>query len=146
MADTRVQVEVEDWVRRQWLPSQLNQQFFRERVQLSSGGMFDYDAVSADKRTIVSISTSGSITSSGKHAVGKLQKIRADMFFMLLTPNVDRKIMVFTEKDMCERCNAEVVAGRAPKEIEFMYAEIPNALQAKLVESRDKAAREVKPQ
>lgn len=146
MADTRVQVEVEDWVRRQWLPSQLNQQFFRERVQLSSGGVFDYDAVSADKRTIVSISTSGSIMSSGRQGTGKMHKIRADMFFMLLTQNVDRKIMVFTEKDMFERCMAEVAAGRAPKEIEFMYAEIPDVLKVKLVESRDKAAREVKPQ
>jgi hypothetical protein len=146
MADTRIQVEVEDWIRRQWLPSELNQQFFRERVQLSSGGMFDYDAVSADKRTIVSISTSGSITLSGKQGAGKMHKIRADMFFMLLTPNVDRKIMVFTEKDMYERCMKEIVAGRAPKEIEFMHAEIPDVLKIKLVESRDKAAREVKPQ
>jgi hypothetical protein len=111
---------------------------------LSCGGVFDYDAVSADRKTIICISTSSSITSGGKHGVGKLQKIRADMFFMLLTPNVERKIIVFSEKDMFEKCKAETVAGRAPKEIEFMYADIPGALRAKLVESRKKAAREVK--
>jgi hypothetical protein len=145
MADTRTQVEVEDWIRRQWLPAQLKQQFFRERMPLSCGGVFDYDAVSADRRTIVSISTSSSMTSSGKHGVGKLQKIRADMFFMLLTPNVERKIIVLTEKDIFEKCKAEIAAGRAPKEIAFMYADIPDALRTKLVESRKKAAREVKP-
>jgi hypothetical protein len=145
MADTRTQVEVEDWIRRQWLPTQFNQQFFRERMPLSSGGVFDYDAVSADKRIIVSISTSGSITSGGKKGIGKLQKIRADMFFLLLTPNVDKKIIVFTEKDMYEQCKSETASGRAPKEIEFMCADIPDVLRAKLVESRNKASREVKP-
>jgi len=146
MADTRTQVEVEDWIRREWLPVQFSQQFFRERMPLSSGGVFDYDAVSSDRKIIVSISTSGSMTSGGKQGVGKLQKIRADMFFMLLTPNVERKIIVFTEKDMFEKCKNETVAGRAPKEIEFLYVQIPDALQLKLIESRKKAAREVKPE
>ena len=146
MADTRTQIEVEDWIRRQWLTAQFNQQFFRDRMPLSSGGVFDYDAVSTDRKTIVSISTSGSMTSGGKRGAGKLQKIRADMFFMLLTPNVERKIIVLSEKDMFEKCKAETAAGRAPKEIEFMYADIPDALRAKLIESRNKAAKEVKPE
>jgi hypothetical protein len=47
---------------------------------------------------------------------------------------------------MFEKCKAETAAGRAPKEIEFMYADIPDALRAKLVESRNKAAKEVKPE
>lgn len=146
MADTRTQVEVEDWVRREWLPSKFNQQFSRERMPLSSGGVFNYDAVSADKKIIVSISTSGSITSGGKQGAGKLQKIRADMFFLLLTPNVDKKIIILTEKDMFEKCKSETTSGRAPKEIEFMYADIPHTLRAKLIESRKKAARESKPE
>ena len=145
MADTRVQVEVEDWIRRNWLPAKFNQQFFRDRMPLSSGGVFDYDAVSADRKIAVLISTSGSITSGGKRGVGKLQKIRADMLFLLLTPNVEKKMIVLTEKDMYEQCIAEIAAGRAPKEIEFMYAEIPDALRVKLAESREKASREVKP-
>ena len=29
MADTRVQLEAEDWIRREWLPRQFNQQFRR---------------------------------------------------------------------------------------------------------------------
>ena len=52
MADTRVQLEVEDWVRKQWMPSEFGQRFSRERVRLDSGGMFDFDAVSADESTV----------------------------------------------------------------------------------------------
>lgn len=145
MADTRIQLEVEDWIRRNWLLAKFSQQFFRDRMTLSSGGVFDYDAVSADRKIVVLISTSSSITSSGKHGVGKLQKIRADMFFLLLTPNVERKIIVFSEKDMFEQCMVEIANGRAPKEIEIMHAEIPDTLRMKLVESREKASREVRP-
>ena len=112
---------------------------------LSSGGVFDYNAVSVNRKIVVLISTSGSITSGGKRGVGKLQKIRADMFFLLLTTNVEKKIIVLTEKNMYEQCIAEIAAGRAPKEIEFMYAEIPDTLRVKLAESREKASRKVRP-
>ena len=81
MADTRVQLEVEDWVRREWMPHKLGQQFSRERVRLSSGGVCDFDAVSSDRRIVAAISTSGAVTAGGKHAVGKLLKIRSDCFF-----------------------------------------------------------------
>jgi hypothetical protein len=40
MADTRMQLEVEDWVRREWMPGKFGQPFFRERVRLSPGGVF----------------------------------------------------------------------------------------------------------
>lgn len=48
MADTRVQLDVEDWLRRNWMPTQYGTSFFRERLRLRSGGVFDFDAVSAD--------------------------------------------------------------------------------------------------
>jgi len=38
MADTRVQLEVEDWVHREWMPRRFGQSFFRERVKLCNGG------------------------------------------------------------------------------------------------------------
>jgi hypothetical protein len=146
MADTRTQVEVEDWIRREWLPAQFDQQFSKAIIKLSPGGVFNYDAVSEDKRIVVSISTSGLTTSGGNQGAGKLQKIRADMYFMLLTPNVEKKIVVLTGKDMFKKCSKEVEAGRVPKEIEFMCAEIPDSLRVKLVESQKNAAKEVKPE
>lgn len=78
MADTRIQIEVEDWVRLNWMPQQFGQKFCRERLPLSSGGVFDFDAVSEDRKIVATISTSGAKTVTGKHAVGKLLKIRSE--------------------------------------------------------------------
>jgi hypothetical protein len=124
------------------MPDQLKQNFFRERLYLSSGGVFDFDAVSGDKTVAVTISTSGARTATGKYAVGKMHKIRSDMFFLLLA-DVKRRIVILTEKDMYEQCLKEREAGRVPKEIEFIHAEIPGELNRRLVAARARASGEV---
>jgi hypothetical protein len=144
MADTRVQLEVEDWVRREWMPSAFHQRFRRERVPLTSGGVFDFDAVSDDDAIVGTISTSGSSTAGGKLAVGKLLKIRSDMLFLLLA-KASRRIVVLTEQDMHELCMKERDGGRVPPEIEFVLAEIPELLRVKLAKARKSASDEVKP-
>lgn len=141
MADTRVQVEVEDWVRREWMPQHFGQQFFRERVKLSSGGFFDFDAVSADRKFVATISTSGALTASRKYAVGKMMKIRSDMYFLLLTA-AERKVVVLTERDMYDRCLKEITCGRVPPSIELAHVKIPEDLEARLQASRRIASRE----
>jgi hypothetical protein len=82
MADTITQLEVEDWVREKWLPLQFGQTFHREKLRLSSGGVFDFDAVSSDRRIAASISTSAAATAGGRSAADKLMKLRADMLFL----------------------------------------------------------------
>jgi hypothetical protein len=139
-----VQLEVEDWVRREWMPQHFGQNFYRERLRLTSGGVFDFDAVCQDQQMVASISTSGSKTASGKHAVGKLLKIRSDMFFLLLV-NASRRIIVLTEADMYDLCLREKNAGRIPDSIEFAYAEIPSELAGRLTTARGSASREVLP-
>jgi hypothetical protein len=62
MADTRIQIEVEDWVRRNWMPTHFGVSFSRERLLVQSGGVFDFDAVSEDHSIVATISTSGSKT------------------------------------------------------------------------------------
>jgi hypothetical protein len=71
MADTRVQLEVEDWVRQEWMPQHFGVNFYRERLKIRSGGVFDFDAVSADKSIVATISTSGAKTSGGKYAAAR---------------------------------------------------------------------------
>lgn len=144
MADTRVQREVEDWIRREWMPAQFGQAFHRDRIALSPGGVFEFDAVSQDRQVIASISTSGAVTASGKNAVGKQTKIRADMYFLLLGVTA-RRIVVLTEKDMFEWCENERQAGRVPHSIEVRLADIPQALRRELQASRAVASREVTP-
>src|SRR5690242_13777172 len=107
MADTRVQLEVEDWVRETWMTGQYGQQFSRNRVRLSSGGVFDFDALSADRSTVACISTSSGKTASGKHGVGKLMKLRSDMLFLTMAEGVSRRLLVLTEPDMFTTCEKE---------------------------------------
>ena len=144
MADTRVQLEVEDWVRREWMAQRFGQQFFRERVKLSPGGVCDFDAVSADRKIVAAISTSGALTAGGKQGVGKMLKIRSDMYFLLLAA-ADRRLVVLTESDMHERCVKEATIGRVPSSIEFVCAKIPVELEARLRVSRGAASDEVFP-
>ncbi len=144
MADTRPQVAAEDWVRQSWLPQRFGQPFRRERLKLTSGGVFDFDAVSQDNGIVVSISTSAPMTSGGKAGVGKLQKIRADMLFLMLV-RARQKFVVLTEPDMHEACLREVEAGRAPSEIGFLHAELPAELRQRVADARRAASIEVQP-
>lgn len=136
MADTKVQLEVEDWVRENWLSKRLERPFYRNRIALTSGGVFDFDAVSDDKRIVACISTSGGKTASGKLAVGKLLKLRSDMLFLILAKGVDRRLLVLTEPDALELCRKEKAGGRVPPEIEILLAEISDELRTKLQAAR----------
>ncbi|HEY1924875.1 MAG TPA: hypothetical protein VGG58_06460 [Candidatus Acidoferrum sp.] len=139
MADTRVQLEVEDWVRRNWMLTHFGMKFSRERLPLRSGGVFDFDAVSDDRSIVATISTSGSKTSGGKHAVGKILKLRSDMLFLTMV-KTSRRVMVLTERDMCDQCEKEAAGGRVPPEIEFVCAIIPDELRIRLVTARQTAS------
>jgi hypothetical protein len=141
MADTRIQLEVEDWIRRNWMPAYFGGKFSRQRLRLRSGGVFDFDAVSEDCSIVAAISTSGSKTSGGKNAVGKILKLRSDMLFLTMV-EAKRRVIVLTENDMLEQCKKESAGGRVPKEIEFVCAQIPAELSTRLIAARLKASGE----
>ncbi|PJI37618.1 hypothetical protein [Ferrovibrio sp.] len=143
MAHTGVQIEVEDWVRENWMSDQFQQRFYRNRIKLESGGVFDFDAVSEDKSIAACISTSGGKTSRGKLAVGKLHKLRSDMLFLHMAVGVTQKLMILTELDMLELCEKEKTNGRTPSDIAFRHAPIPEDLQARLIKAREIASKEM---
>jgi hypothetical protein len=145
MADTRVQLEVEDWVREKWMQDALGQPFFRNRVKLSSGGVFDFDALSGDRSIVACISTSAGKTSGGKNGVGKLMKLRSDMLFLTMAEGVTRRLLVLTERDMHEVCAKELSGGRVPAGIEILLADIPADLRERLDRARQVASQEVDP-
>jgi len=142
MADTRVQLQIEDWVRRRWLPEKYGHQFRPAHLQLKAGGYFDFDAVSTDDTIIANISTSSGITAGGNLPTAKLQKLRADMLFLLMVP-ATRRLIVLTERNMYDLCQKEKKSGRVPIEIEFVHAELPADLASKLAVSRQKASEEM---
>jgi hypothetical protein len=115
--------------------------FSRERLRLRSGGVFDFDAVSDDHSIVATISTSGAKTSGGKQAVGKILKLRSDMLFLTMV-EARQRIIVLTERDMCDYCEKEKAAGRIPPEIDFICAIIPDDLRSRLVAARLKSSEE----
>ncbi len=144
MADGRVQLEAEDWVRRHWLKHRLGQIFTRERLPLDAGGQFDFDAVSLDKTIAVNISTNGGKTAAGRPAMPKLNKLRSDILFLLMA-QVQRRILVMTDRDMFDLCQNERTKGRLPTRIELLHAEVPPELENRLKNARRIAAEEVTP-
>lgn len=145
MADTRVQLEVEDWVRDNWMRNRYGKEFHRSRLRLSAGGVFDFDAVSYDKTIVASISTSGGKTRTGKLAVGKLMKLRSDMLFLQMLESPCSKLIVLTDSSMLTVCKKEGDSGRTPPGIDFVLAEIPDELERRLVQARIAASKEVTP-
>ncbi|MGA2266064.1 MAG: hypothetical protein ABSH10_06490 [Phycisphaerae bacterium] len=141
MADTRDQLEAENWVRNEWMPSQYGQKFSKKKVPLTSGGVFEFDAVSDDGTILAAISTSEGTTSSGRRASGKVKKIYSDIYFLLLTKD-KRRIIIFTEQSMHERFQKEKTRGRVDHTIEFVCAELPETLINKLRVSRKVASQE----
>jgi len=127
------------------MQEKFGQPFHRDRIRLKSGGLFDFDAVSADQSIVASISTSSAKTSSGKHAVGKMMKLRSDMLFLLMAELPTRRFIVLTEKCMLENCEKEKSGGRVPQEIQFLLAEIPAELSSRLAAARNLASKEVQP-
>ena len=143
MAETKTQLEIEDWIQREWLSGKFRQRFIKDTVRLTSGGMFEFDAVSVDESIVACISTSGLTTSGGKPGSGKRHKIRSDLFFLLLTPSSKQRLMVFTEQDMYEFWLKEQKNGRVPRDIQFLIAAIPMELREKLSHAKAKSAEEV---
>jgi hypothetical protein len=143
MADTRVQLEIEDWVRENWMLQKFGQSFYRNRLKLSTGGVFDFDAVSEDKTIAACISTSAAKTSGGKAGSGKLFKLRSDMLFLLLAEGLRKKLIILTDGTMHAACLKEASGKRIPQGIEFLLASIPDPLQLRLIEARTAASKEV---
>ena len=132
MADTRVQVVTEDWIRCEWMLRRYGRYFSSERANLSSGGVFSFDAVSDGGAIVANISTSGLKTAHGSHGSGKVLKVRSDLFFLLLAEST-RKLMLLTETDMHEYWLKEAGNGRVPGCIEFVHVSIPRDLDLKLM-------------
>lgn len=144
MANSKIQIEIENWIRTNSLPEMYHQRFFPMHLRLETGGYFDFDAVSEDSSIVANISTSNSVTASGKNASAKIQKLRSDMLFLIMT-TVKTRLIVLTEKDMYDFCSQEKLNGRVPSGIDFVHVEIPSALKELLQKAKKSASEEVSP-
>jgi hypothetical protein len=144
MANTGVQRDVERWVCHTWLKRKYHREFSPQRVRLTPGGVFQFDAVSEDQRVAACISTSSAKTASGKHAAGKIHKIRSDMLFLLLA-RARHRVAVFTERDMLYFWRDERAHGRLPKNIELVSVTLPRPLNQRLRRARRRSSQEARP-
>jgi hypothetical protein len=144
MADSKSHRSAEVWIRENWLPLALGQPFTKRRLDLISGGQFEFDGVSKDRTIAVCVSTNGGIRATGGKASTKLHKIRSDVMFLLLA-NVERRIVVLADKAMHDLCMVEFNNGRLPQNVEFHLAEVPDVMLVDLAAARAIAAAEVTP-
>lgn len=144
MANTRAHKLAEQWIAAQWLPQRFGQAFAETQMPLSPGGVFNFDAVSEDRRIVANISTSAKVTGRGNHGTAKVQKIRSDIYLLLLVA-AERKLIVLSEPDMHAWWLGEAARKRVPAEVEFLHAILPDDLQATLLASRQRASQEVTP-
>lgn len=145
MADSSPQLAVAEWINREWLPHHLGEAFFRAKVGLVSGGEHSFASVNADKSAVGTICTSASVTSSGKTAVGKVTKVRADLYYLLMA-QTKRRFVVFIDPGMDAFFREERRKGQIPSDIGFMLADgIPEELMTRLRAAQRSASDEVSP-
>lgn len=146
MADSRTQREVEAWIVTNELPRLFGGSFAKRRMKLAWGGEFECDAVSDDGHTVVCISTSCCKTASGRNAIGKFHKIKADAFY-LLAIDAARRVLVFTDMGMRDHFERERGRGRFPSEamLDLRVVNLPVDLAGRLASAAVVASDEVRP-
>lgn len=135
MTKRNYRLEAEDYVRKEALAKIYDQKFVRERLKLSTGGYYDFDAVSADERTVCCISTSVGETDGGNAASSKLYKMKAEILSMVMLPGEKRKVMAFTDKKMAALLEKEKEQGRIPSDVEIALVPLPEDILSGLKEA-----------
>jgi len=145
MANTRIQIVVQQWVIDNHLKPKYGKNFSEKNIPLSWGGKFKFDAVSDDGEIIANISTSPSHTARKKKATGKIHKIRSDTLYLTNAVGPKKRIQVFTEQSMYDDFTKQTKAGRYPNNVELDVVKLPNRLQEQVEAARKKAEDEVTP-
>jgi hypothetical protein len=145
MSNTQVQGEVERWLVENCLAKRYHMKFAKKKLLLLWGGKFEFDAVSEDNKTAGCISTSSAQTATGRAAVGKYHKIKADAFYLNAAVGVAKKFLLFTDDQMKRHFKKERDKGRFPQDIKLLYEPVPAHLRTRLQESAAVASREVRP-
>jgi hypothetical protein len=145
MANTEFQRQVEAEIVSDVLPPMYGEKFEKARVALTWRGVFEFDAVSADRRTVMCISTSCCVTARGRPAIAKFQKIKADALYLLHAVGVERRVLVFTDPAMLAHFEKERNRGRFPpeREIELQVVPLPTDLARALKEATAAASQEI---
>jgi hypothetical protein len=147
MADTSVQGKVERWIVENELPRHFGgRRFSKRKIQLTWGGAFEFDAVSTDDDVVACVSTSCCRTATGRNAIGKFHKLKADALY-LLNATAKRRAMIFTDSGMRDHFERERSRGRFPPAsvIDLVLVTLPAELACELQAATRSASVEVSP-
>jgi|SRR4051794_13673431 hypothetical protein len=146
MADTSVHGKVERWIVANELPRFCREQFSKGRVPLTWGGLFEYDAVSSDSRTVAVFHK----LSSHCHRRSSHRQISyAEGGCALSATHVwdTSQDFAFTDRGMLDHFDMERARGRFPPQsmIEVLLVDLPRDLAEQLRLGTSVASSEVSP-
>jgi len=143
MADTSAQADVARWVCDHFLPERYAASFSRQRVPLTCGGDHSFAAASEDGKIVGTICTASASRSSGGLAVGRLNKVRADLYFLVLA-DCERRFIAVTQPIMFELLRIEQQQyHRIPGHVELIHVTLPSDLRERLLKAQEEASQEV---
>ncbi len=146
MANSKAARAAENWVREFGLKTLFpGKSFSKKEIQLTTGGVFEFDCVAADESIFAHVSTSKGVTASGNVSTGPIHKVRGEsLWFHLLDKPKARKVFIFTEQSLKKVFEDEAQRGRWPKEFEMFHLELPPDFQKEIEKLRDQSRDELK--
>jgi len=149
MADTSsFKKIIEPWFRNEHLRTMHpNAEVRQDKLSLTWGGQFEYDAVvyeNGEIKEIYLLSCSEYKTKKGNGGAGKFHKIKADVLMMLGT-NAPKKIMAFLGESMYQQFKKQQQMGRLPQDIHCVLISPPTEINNLILNIRNEASNEVTP-
>jgi hypothetical protein len=142
MAASKPFLIVEGYIRAEWLPRKFGQVFTKKTARLRTNGSFEFDAVSNDGQIVCCISANSGRARQGGLAKSKMNKIRSDIMFLMLS-EASQKLMILADTDLYNFSKSEQQRGRLPQEIDLCLADLPNDIGALLLKAQEAASQEI---
>lgn len=131
---------VEPWVRDR-LADRYGQGFAPLVLRLAPGGSHEFDAVSDDRRIVVSIKASSGLTSGGNHPTGKVATCLNEVYFLTLV-DADVRVLLLTNPAF-HAIFTKTTAGQIAPGIGVELLPLPSAMQRTVDGITARASREM---
>jgi hypothetical protein len=131
---------VEPWVRDR-LADRYGQRFAPVVLRLAPGGTHEFDAVSDDRRIVVSIKANSGLTSGGNHPTGKVATCLNEVYFLSLV-DADVRLLVLTNPGF-HAIFARTTAGQIAPGIGVELLPLPSDMQRNVDGITELASREM---
>lgn len=120
---------VEPWIRER-LTERYGQSFTARQLPLVPGGRHEFDAVSADRRIVVSIKANSGLTSGRNYPTGKVATCLNEVYFLTLVA-AEERLLILTNRAFHE-VFTRATRGQIANGIEVELVELPADMQQKV--------------